>query len=527
LRTRKLDACIECGACEQACEDRYGVKRLSLNGRILGALDFVDACHTCSDQRCIDPCNFDAISFDVRRREVLINEANCTGCTLCALACPYDAIEMHELDEAPRLAERLKKQGALAFGDGAPRKARLRRIASKCDHCAYYADQACISACPTGALLEIEPADAFAQLPEQARAAAQAGFDRTAAIDIDKLNQSKAFYGAKALHLPELGRAKAPRAQVRIGFWWGLGLVALTAFIVEIGLRKLMPSWSLAYFVATKVDGIEPDLALGRVDYRPGCELAVNLGYLGTALMITSMFYVPRRRFGFMKNLGTLQAWFGWHVMSGALGPAFVVLHSAAKLDNWISIGFWSMIGTSLSGFLGRYLTTQLPERASAATVETLELDRALAQLRAAHPGVREADRWYEQERRRFQKLEKRHGSLQPKRGLRPKPGTAQPTFFGAIACLLWLLKDDLGRGMRLRALKRTLARAVSNGPTARRVRREAAQVAARLALLERRRVLLPRLEPLFRRWKAVHVPMAIVLTVIATIHITLALRAG
>ena len=47
-----------------------------------------------------------------------------------------------------------------------------------------------------------------------------------------------------------------------------------------------------------------------------------------------------------------------------------------------------------------------------------------------------------------------------------------------------------------------------------------------RLALLERRRVLLPRLEPLFSQWKAVHIPMSVILTVIAGIHIFLALRA-
>src|SRR5438105_13713892 len=114
LRVRAIDQCIECGACEAACETRYGAKRLTLNGRILGALDFVDACHTCTDQRCVDPCNFDAIAFDPVRKEVLINEANCTGCTLCATACPYDAIEMHDLDDNPLLTLRLEKQGSLA-----------------------------------------------------------------------------------------------------------------------------------------------------------------------------------------------------------------------------------------------------------------------------------------------------------------------------------------------------------------------------------------------------------------------------
>jgi hypothetical protein len=45
------------------------------------------------------------------------------------------------------------------------------------------------------------------------------------------------------------------------------------------------------------------------------------------------------------------------------------------------------------------------------------------------------------------------------------------------------------------------------------------------LALLERRRVLLPHLEPLFNQWKAAHIPMSVVLTIVATIHIVIELR--
>jgi Fe-S-cluster-containing hydrogenase component 2 len=510
LRVRKLDACIECGACEQACEDRYGAKRLSLNGRILGGLDFVDACHTCTDQRCIDPCNFDAIRFDVERKEVLINEANCTGCTLCATACPYDAIEMHELDDKPLLKLRLDKSGALAFGDGTPRKARLRRIASKCDHCAFYADQACVSACPTGALIEVLPQDVVSTLPDQARATAKAGFDRTTAIDVRKLNETSAF--VKGLDkLPELGRARAPRAKILMGLWWTLGLLALTLAGLEIVLRKYFPSISLQYWLMTRVDGLDPDLALGRVDFRPGCELAVNLGYAGTAVMISGMAYVWRRRIGFMRNWGSLRAWFDWHVMTGVVGPAFILMHSAAKLDNWVSLAFWSMILTVISGLLGRYLTTELPEKASTALVETLEVDRKLAELRAQHPGVRVADGWFEGYRRRVAQWEKRLGK------------DKKPTFFGAVLTFLWVARDDVMRGQRLRALNKALKAAVRS----RAVRKQTMRYAQRLALLERRRVLLPRLEPLFSQWKAVHVPMAITLTIIAALHITLALRAG
>lgn len=512
LRVRKIDACIECKACEKACEERYGVKRLSINGRILGNLDFVDACHTCTDQRCIDPCNFDAISFDPQRKEVLIKEDACTGCTLCATACPYNAIEMHELDEAPLLKLRLDREKKLGFGDGTPRKARLRRLASKCDHCAFYADQACITACPTGALVEILPSDAVTQLPDAARASAKAGYDRTVAIDVNNLNESKAFVKG-GLDIPELGRARAKRSQLSLPMWWTLGIGAFLLSCTEIAMRLWMPKYSLGYLMATLVDGLDPELALSRVDFRPGCELAVNFGYIGTALMVTGMMYTWRRRFGFMRNWGSLRSWFDWHVMTGVFGPLFILLHSVAKLDNWVSLGFWAMVITVVSGLLGRYLTTQIEERASTAAVEVLDLDRQLAKLRGVHPGVRAADVWYEAYQRRLKNFDRARGGPD-----------ARPTFFGALLAVWWVVKDDVLRGRRIRQLMSQLKKTV-HGKGARRVRKQAMEIAMRLALLERRRVLLPRLEPLFNQWKAVHIPMSIILTIIATIHISIELQ--
>jgi hypothetical protein len=84
--------------------------------------------------------------------------------------------------------------------------------------------------------------------------------------------------------------------------------------------------------------------------------------------------------------------------------------------------------------------------------------------------------------------------------------------------------RDDFARGRRLRELGKAL-KATLHGKDARTARRQAMRHAERLVLLERRRVLLRRLLPLFMRWKAIHVPMAIVLTVLATIHIVLALK--
>ena len=467
LRVRKLDACIECGACEKACEDRYGGKRLSLNGRILGNLDFVDACHTCTDQRCIDPCNFDAISFDPQRQEVLINEANCTGCTLCAVNCPYDAIEMYELDDKPKLKLRLEKAKALDFGDGAGRKAKLRRIASKCDHCAFYEDQACISACPTGALIEILPSDVVSQMPEQARATARAGFDRTVRVDVNQLNQIDTFNRKGLSQLPELGRARAHRGRLSMTFWWFVGGLVFLGTCAEIALRIYRPALSLSYLIYTRAEGFDPELALSRVDFRPGCELAVNLGYVGTALMITGMAYVWRRRMPFMRTVGSLRAWFDWHVLSGVFGPLFILLHTAAKLDNWVSLAFWSMVVTVLSGLLGRYLTTQLPQIASVAAVETLEVDRQLGKLRIEHPGVRVADNWFEGARRRLATFEQRF--LVP--SVRNQPRQPREATVGdGVYAIGWLIRDDLTRFIRHGKLARLLRSSV-RGKGSRKIR--------------------------------------------------------
>ncbi|HEU4613589.1 MAG TPA: 4Fe-4S dicluster domain-containing protein, partial [Kofleriaceae bacterium] len=120
VRVRQLGLCIDCKLCEEACEERYGARRLTLGGYQLGMLDFIYTCRTCTDQRCVDPCAYDSIKYDEVKKEVVINESTCTGCTACAQSCPYGAIDMVEIEpEAPTFRldfqKRLDKKGALKF----------------------------------------------------------------------------------------------------------------------------------------------------------------------------------------------------------------------------------------------------------------------------------------------------------------------------------------------------------------------------------------------------------------------------
>jgi Fe-S-cluster-containing hydrogenase component 2 len=281
LRVRQIDRCIECKECEKACESRYGHKRLTIHGPRLGMLDFVYACRTCTDQRCLSPCNYDSIRFDTQKREVIINESTCTGCASCAEACPYGSIEMVELERpAEQLFKiRLERDGSLKFGEGSGRKIAATKIASKCDHCAGYGEQACITHCPTGALIEIKPGELFQDKSEAARQAARSGFDQTVMLDAREMLPSQPF--SKGLGITDGANAKVKQRRIHPGVLWGFGLGAFFLALVEIALRVWQPALSLQY-ASFRLSGLEPEIAKLKVNYRSGCDLAVYLGFAGT-----------------------------------------------------------------------------------------------------------------------------------------------------------------------------------------------------------------------------------------------------
>ena len=96
-----MDKCTGCEACSLACSfAKYGVFSPSYaRVRILkfeeSGVDAPVVCQQCEDARCMEACPKKAI---VRRPEtgiLVIDEATCDGCGICAVACPYGAISVH------------------------------------------------------------------------------------------------------------------------------------------------------------------------------------------------------------------------------------------------------------------------------------------------------------------------------------------------------------------------------------------------------------------------------------------------
>lgn len=160
LLLRERERCPQgCRRCEEACRERFGRSRIHLDGMIMGYLAIPTACRHCLYPECVTVCPVEALEWDEAGR-LFVNE-RCTGCSRCVRACPYGAIEMVQvapgLARGPlgRLLAELLRRGSELPPPDAPARA------EKCDLCRDYPDQACLAACPTGALKQVRVEEYF------------------------------------------------------------------------------------------------------------------------------------------------------------------------------------------------------------------------------------------------------------------------------------------------------------------------------------------------------------------------------
>ena len=126
-------------------------------------------------------------------------------------------------------------------------------------------------------------------------------------------------------------------------------------------------------------------------------------------------------------------------------------------------------------------------------------IQRKLGDLRNRHGGVNVADRFYQGLRQRYSRV-------------------SDPKMSGVVAGVLAL--TIYVRDVLVRPFRSTLLRAKLSGIKDQKARSMVATVATEMAEIECRRVLLPRIEPMFREWKLIHIPFAIILTIVGGIHI-------
>ncbi len=114
----------------------------------------------------------------------------------------------------------------------------------------------------------------------------------------------------------------------------------------------------------------------------PESGLGYALGITGGVMMSVMLLYSLRKRAKWMRGWGAIKYWFSIHMMLGILGPVLILFHCNFQLGSQNSnIALFSMLVTSVSGIIGRYLYGQIHFGlyGSEMTLKQLKQDKLIA----------------------------------------------------------------------------------------------------------------------------------------------------
>lgn len=345
VKIKRMDICIECDACYDACRDRHGTDRLGASEVKYGITEIPQNCHNCVVPECIDKCKFGHISRDPGTNEIVIAD-DCTGCTMCAKGCSYGAIRMHSLADL-----NVKKY----FPNRSP-DAKGLNIAQKCDNCTGYEDRACITACPTGAMFQVDGVDLFKHW-QQFTVHDAPGFGEVVS--------------------PENAPVKSTRP------WWLAFTLLNVAFLIwECFGRLYWPSMSFGHLfyewglLSTDLDRFFP--------LKASAPFGHSLGYIGGAACILTQAYRLGKRWA--PRFGSVQAWMESHIWFGILGAVYGFFHTAFVLKEWVAVTtFALMMAAVLTGIVGRWVVFLIPRTAAG---DQLALADVVARIKAVNEAI-------------------------------------------------------------------------------------------------------------------------------------------
>ena len=248
---------------------------------------------------------------------------------------------------------------------------------------------------------------------------------------------------------------------------------------------------------------------------RPSGTIGANLGVFGVLLFCLIYLYPLRKKWGWLGKQGNSRHWLDFHVILGTVAPMVIALHSSFKFGGIAGMAFWIMTAVTLSGFIGRYLYTQIPRTLNAAELSIQEIQDMETKLRTD--------------------AEEQHDDIGAGlANLLALPSAAQVAHTSIVASLCWMIWLDLKRPfqvsrLRLRAggLGAWLASLLGILPTRSPQLELAIQMARRQASLSKRVLFLSRTKQVFSLWHVIHLPFSYSFAILATVHILVVLALG
>jgi Fe-S-cluster-containing hydrogenase component 2 len=346
VKIKRMDICIECDGCYDACRTRHGTDRLGASEVKYGITEIPSNCHNCVVPECIDKCKFGHITRHEQTSEIVISD-NCVGCQACSKGCSFNAIQMHPVE-----ALDLERY----FPDRDPEH-KGKKIAQKCDNCSGYSDQACITACPTGAMFQVDGPELF-NYWEQFNVHKNPGFDAVVSPE-DGANRARPWWAAFTL----------------------LNLILLSyesltrAFAPQLCFGFMLHEWGLFSEPFDESKALNAGKAFGH-----------TIGYIGTVCMLITQLYTVGKKLA--PRFGSVQAWMEVHIWFGFLGFIYGFYHTAFSWREPVAVATFALFTiTVLTGVVGRYLVFHVPRNQAG---EDLALADVEARLQALNESIQQ-----------------------------------------------------------------------------------------------------------------------------------------
>jgi hypothetical protein len=248
---------------------------------------------------------------------------------------------------------------------------------------------------------------------------------------------------------------------------------------------------------------------------RPSGTIGVKLGMFGVLLFFLIYLYPLRKHWGWLGRQGNSRHWLDFHVVLGATAPIIIAFHSCFKFGNIAGMAFWSMLVVTLSGFVGRYLYSQIPRGLSAAELSKKEMQET-------------------EEKLRKELAEQRATFGFSVEALYQLPTADEVAKTPMISSLLSMFLIDFKR-----PFKASFVRLQEAGfgpwlfsfcgllPTHDQKLERAIRVAQKEATLSKHILFLTRTQQVFKLWHVVHRPFSYAFAILAILHIGIALFMG
>ncbi len=169
-------------------------------------------------------------------------------------------------------------------------------------------------------------------------------------------------------------KVRAARARfVATPFWIGVGCTTVLLSIL---------AWGSEYY---QLPIAERPLHPKHAALRSSGTIGLSLAIFGTSLMLLNLTYLLRKMVPALHRFGSLRGWMSFHIMTGLVGPAMVVLHTGFLPTSALgTISLTGMLVVVTTGVVGRYIYSRVPRSLAGRELEIDEVKMRLGQYHQA-----------------------------------------------------------------------------------------------------------------------------------------------